>query len=67
MPAPVQEFWTRLRNGKTTLTRYGGTEFAVFKVPLGDEGIPIGSVGKLVPSMDVKLSEGDDGEVMVKG
>ena len=67
LPAPVQEFWTRLRNGKAMLTRYGGTEFgAVFKVPLGDESIPIGSVGKLVPGMDVKLSGGDEGEVLVK-
>jgi malonyl-CoA/methylmalonyl-CoA synthetase len=67
LPAPVQEFWTRLRNGKAMLTRYGGTEFgAVFKVPLGDESIPIGSVGKLVPGMDVKLSGGDEGEVLVR-
>lgn len=67
LPAPVQEFWTRLRNGKAMLTRYGGTEFgAVFKVPLGDQGIPIGSVGKLVSGMDAKLSNGDEGEVLVK-
>ena len=67
LPAPVQEFWTKLRNGKAMLTRYGGTEFgAVFKVPLEDQGIPIGSVGKLVPGMDVKLSEGDEGEVLVR-
>jgi malonyl-CoA/methylmalonyl-CoA synthetase len=67
LPAPVQEFWTTLRNGKAMLTRYGGTEFgAVFKVPLEDQSIPIGSVGKLVPGIDVKLSGGDEGEVLVK-
>ena len=36
-----REFWMRLRNGKTMLKRYGGTKFAVIKVPLCDEGIPI--------------------------
>jgi hypothetical protein len=45
LPTLVQEFWTRLRNGKAKLTRYGGTEFAVSKALLGDEGVPVGSVG----------------------
>ena len=67
LPAPVQEFWTRLRHGKAMLTRYGGTEFgAVFKVPLGDQSIPLGSVGRLVQGMDAKLSNGNEGEVLVK-
>jgi malonyl-CoA/methylmalonyl-CoA synthetase len=67
LPAPVQEFWTKLRNGKPMLTRYGGTEFgAVLTVPLWDEGVPIGSVGQPMPGMDIKLSNGDEGEVLVK-
>jgi malonyl-CoA/methylmalonyl-CoA synthetase len=67
LPAPVQQFWTSLRNGKAMLTRYGGTEFgAVLTVPLYDEGVPIGSVGKPMPGMDVKLSNGDEGEVLIK-
>jgi malonyl-CoA/methylmalonyl-CoA synthetase len=38
LPAPVQEFWTNLRNGDAILTRYGGTEMgAVYKVPLGGD------------------------------
>ena len=49
------------------LTRYGATEFgAVFKVPLHPRDIPDGSVGEVVPGLDVKLSEGDEGEVLVK-
>ena len=67
LPAPVQEFWTKLRNGESILTRYGGTEFgAVYKVPLGDKSIPIGSVGKVILGMDIKLSNGEEGEVLVK-
>lgn len=66
LPAPVQEFWTTLRNGKPMLSRYGGTEFgSVLTVPLGDN-VPVGSVGKPMPGMDLKLSNGDEGEVLVK-
>lgn len=67
LPAPVQQFWTTLRNGKAMLTRYGGTEFgAVLTVPLRNEGVPVGSVGKPMAGMEIKLSNGDEGEVLVK-
>lgn len=66
LPAPVQEFWTTLRNGQPMLSRYGGTEFgSVLTVPLGDD-VPVGSVGKPMPGMDLKLSNGTEGEVLVK-
>lgn len=66
LPTPVQEFWTSLRNGKPMLARYGGTEFgSVLTVPLGDQ-VPVGSVGKPMPGMDIKLSNGDEGEILVK-
>ena len=67
LPRPLQEFWTRIRNGKIILTRYGSTEVgAVFKVPLDPTGVPDGSVGELAPGADVRLSEGDEGEILVK-
>lgn len=67
LPKPVQDFWTGIRNGKIILTRYGATEFgAVFKVPLDARGVPDGSVGTAVAGIDVKLSEGNEGEILVK-
>lgn len=67
LPRPFQEFWTSIRGGKIILTRYGATEFgAVFKVPLDPGSTPDGSVGEVVPGLDVKLSNGDEGEVLVK-
>ncbi|KAF3007586.1 hypothetical protein E8E13_007555 [Curvularia kusanoi] len=47
--------------------RYGATEFgAIFKVRLDDKRVPEGSVGQIANGVDVKLSEGDEGEVLVK-
>jgi malonyl-CoA/methylmalonyl-CoA synthetase len=67
LPAPVQGFWTRMRNGKPMLTRYGGTEFgSVLQVPLGDKSVPIGSVGKPMAGMDIRLSDGNEGEILVR-
>lgn len=67
LPRPFQKFWTSIRGGDMILTRYGATEFgAVFKVPLHPQDTPDGSVGEIVPGVDVKLSDGDEGEVLVK-
>ena len=67
LPRPLQEFWTQIRRGKIILTRYGSTEVgAIFKVPLEPSGVPDGSVGELSPGVDMKLSEGNEGEILVK-
>jgi malonyl-CoA/methylmalonyl-CoA synthetase len=67
LPQPMQGFWTRLRGGRMILTRYGATEFgAVFKIEAGDRSTPKGSVGKVVTGVDVKMSDGDEGEILVK-
>jgi malonyl-CoA/methylmalonyl-CoA synthetase len=67
LPRPMQEFWTRLRGGRMILTRYGATEFgAVFKIEADDRRTPKGSVGKVVTGVDVKMSDGDEGEILVK-
>ncbi|KAK4494064.1 hypothetical protein PRZ48_014328 [Zasmidium cellare] len=69
LPRPLQQKWTTLRNGIPILTRYGGTEFAnVFGVTpwLAKEHIPDGSVGIRSAGTDVKLTGGDEGEVLVR-
>ncbi|KAI4612491.1 hypothetical protein J4E80_007225 [Alternaria sp. BMP 0032] len=66
LPQPLDDFWKHLMH-KSILQRYGATEFgAIFKMRLGDESVPEGSVGELASGVDVKLSEGDEGEVLVK-
>ena len=67
LPRPMQQFWTNIRGGKVILTRYGATEFgAVFMVPLEPGDTPETSVGEVVAGLEVKLSEGDEGEVLVR-
>jgi len=67
LPRPFQEFWTSIRGGDSILTRYGATEIGVvFTVPFRPGDTPDGSVGEVVPGVDVKLSDGDEGEVLVR-
>lgn len=67
LPRPVQHFWTGIRNGKIILTRYGSTELgAAIKVPINPENVPHDSVGTAAAGIDVKLSEGSEGEILVK-
>jgi malonyl-CoA/methylmalonyl-CoA synthetase len=62
LPKPIADFWAELL-GKKILLRYGGTEFgAVFKVRVGDDKVPDGSVGTLFSGGDVKLRDPDTGE-----
>lgn len=65
----VQAFWTKLRSGRPILTRYGATEFpGCIKVPSGIDPttLPADCVGMVVPGVEVKLSEGKTGELLVK-
>ena len=69
LPRPLQQKWTALRGGSGILTRYGGTEFGnAFTVTpwLAKQGVPDGSVGTKGPGVDLKLSNGDEGEVLMK-
>ena len=68
LPQPIDEFWTALRNGRRIVQRYGSTEQGVvFNMPFEDNStIPDGSVGEATMGVDVRLSEGDEGEVFVK-
>lgn len=66
LPQPLNDFWSTLMQ-KKIVQRYGATEFgAVFKVRLDDKKVPEGSVGQIASGVDIKLSEGDEGEVLVK-
>jgi malonyl-CoA/methylmalonyl-CoA synthetase len=66
LPQPLNEFWATLMQ-KRIVQRYGATEFgAVFKVRLDDKKVPDGSVGQVASGVDIKLSHGDQGEVLVK-
>ena len=52
---------------KRIIQRYGATEFgAIFKVRLDDKRVPEGSVGQIASGIDVRLSDGDEGEILVK-
>lgn len=67
LPDPIASFWINITSGKRILTRYRASEFgAPFKVPLDPEGTPQGSVREIVPGVGAKLSEGDEGQVLVK-
>ncbi|PGH31972.1 hypothetical protein GX50_05237 [[Emmonsia] crescens] len=68
LPTPVQDFWTKILDGKTILSRYGASEIGPAFTPSINSGpVPPGSVGPVFPGSTVKLSEGDKGEVLIKG
>lgn len=67
LPRSLQQKWTTLRQGRPVLTRYGGTEFGNgFSVGISSKDVPDGSVGEKAPGVDLKLSNGDEGEVMMR-
>ena len=68
LPQPIDQFWAKLRNGRRIVQRYGSTETGVvFNMPFeNNEDVPDGSVGEATLGVDVKLSEGDEGEVLMK-
>ncbi|OQU94401.1 hypothetical protein CLAIMM_00760 [Cladophialophora immunda] len=70
LPRPVDEFWMSMLGGKRIVQRYGSTEAGmVLNMPCGpleQREISLGSVGCAAPGVDVKLSEGTTGEILVK-
>ncbi|KAI1612556.1 putative AMP-binding enzyme [Exophiala viscosa] len=67
LPRPLQQKWSRIRNGRPILTRYGGTEFANgFTVTPWATGVPDGSVGERAAGTDLYLSNGDEGEILTR-
>ncbi|CAG9952986.1 unnamed protein product [Clonostachys rosea f. rosea IK726] len=68
LPHSLQMKWRGLLGGnRKILERYGGTEFSgIFSAQPGDQNNPDGSAGKLLPGVEVKLSEEDKGEILMK-
>lgn len=68
IPQPLVAKWTRLTGGNRILERYGTTEFsAIFLISPDDAHlVPSGSVGRALPGVHVKLSNGEEGEILVK-
>jgi malonyl-CoA/methylmalonyl-CoA synthetase len=68
LPKPISDWWTGMLGGRRIIQRYGATEIGVvFNMPIDDhQGTPDGSVGEATIGVDVKLSEGQEGEVLVK-
>lgn len=68
LPKPINDFWTKMMNGRRIVQRYGSTELGVvFNMsPDPSVQIPDGSVGELTAGVEMKLSEGDQGEVLVR-
>ncbi|RMD39587.1 hypothetical protein DV735_g5541, partial [Chaetothyriales sp. CBS 134920] len=76
LPQPIDDFWTKLRNGRRIVLRYGSSETGVvFNMPFEKNGdVPDGSVGEVSVGVDVQLSGSDgdgdgnveEGEVLVK-
>ncbi|RMZ84643.1 hypothetical protein DV737_g1219, partial [Chaetothyriales sp. CBS 132003] len=68
LPQPIDHFWAKLRNGRRIVLRYGCTETGVvFNMPFENNAhVPDGSVGEAMLGVDVKLSGGDEGEVLLK-
>jgi malonyl-CoA/methylmalonyl-CoA synthetase len=65
----VAKFWTSILGGnRRIITRYGATEIGpVFTSAVGStEEVPEGSVGPVFPGVTVKLSDGEEGEILVK-
>ena len=64
---PVQDFWTRIRNGRPILVRYGSSEVpACIRVPTSIDPaiVPRGCVGIPAPGVDTRVS--DEGELLIK-
>ena len=68
LPKPISDWWTKALGGRRIIQRYGATETGVvFNMSMDDhEDTPDGSVGEASIGVDVKLSEGEEGEVLVK-
>ncbi|KAL2409278.1 CoA ligase [Exophiala dermatitidis] len=68
LPRPIADFWHGLMNGRRIIQRYGSTEMGViFNMSVDPtEDIPDGSVGHVTYGVEAKLSDGDEGEVLIK-
>ena len=68
LPKPLRLKWSNVTRGRRILERYGTTEFSglILMAPDHASSVPDGSVGTLLPGVEVQLSNGDEGEILVK-
>ncbi|KAF4553998.1 AMP-binding enzyme-like protein 14 [Elsinoe fawcettii] len=67
LPQPIDDFWTKIL-GKRIMLRFGGTEFgATIRHRVGDNSVPDGSIGEITPGVELKLSNGNEGEILTRG
>lgn len=67
LPKPIDDFWRGML-GRRIVQRYGSSELGVvFNMPFShNETVPDGSAGLVSLGVDVKLSEGDEGEILAR-
>lgn len=68
LPKPIADFWTTMMDGKRIKQRYGSTEQGVIlNMPFSDDdNTPDGATGQVFLGADVKLSEGEEGELRTR-
>lgn len=70
LPQPITDFWTEMMNGNKIKQRYGSSEQGiVFNMEFEEEEeeeTPDGSTGVASLGVNVRLAEGDEGEVRSK-
>ncbi|CAG8410433.1 unnamed protein product [Penicillium salamii] len=62
----VKEFWQDMRGGRPLKVLYGSTETQEIAVWNGDSTSDESDLGTPLPSVSLKLSNGDEGEILVK-
>lgn len=68
LPKSINDFWTDLRKGAKIIQRYGATETGVIFTMYRHSAheVPDGSVGEMAIGVEAKLSEGDEGEILIR-
>ncbi|KAL4929909.1 uncharacterized protein BDV17DRAFT_290263 [Aspergillus undulatus] len=66
LSGPIREFWREMRGGQLLKELYGTTETQEIAVCDMDSGRVEDDLGTPLPNVTMKLSEGEEGEVLVK-
>ncbi|KID75021.1 AMP-dependent synthetase/ligase, partial [Metarhizium brunneum ARSEF 3297] len=62
----IKEFWKDMRGGRPLKVQYGSTESQEISICDEGAGMVEGDLGVPFPNVTIKLSEGDEGELLVK-
>ncbi|MCJ1363331.1 hypothetical protein MMC16_002438 [Acarospora aff. strigata] len=66
LPGPVKEFWREMRGGRLLKQLFGTTETQEIAMCELESGSVENDLGTPLPNVTLKLSEGEEGEVLVK-